>query len=116
MKKTVMDSWGDQSPEIRCVKAAEVGEGVIDEATFMTLEVDELFDAVNYATTTFGQAVLYRSLIQPEDSFSAVTDKQGAASEIQENSVLKEKITNTIEQVKEHEGRLLQLLYGRFSG
>ena len=116
MKKTVMHSWGDQSPEIRCVKAAEVDEGVIDEATFMTLEVDELFDAVNYATTTFGQAVLYRSLIQPEDSFSAVTDKQGAASEIQENSVLKEKITNTIEQVKEHEGRLLQLLYGRFSG
>ena len=53
MKKTVMHSWGDQSPEIRCVKAAEVDEGVIDEATFMTLEVDELFDAVNYATTTF---------------------------------------------------------------
>jgi len=116
MNKTVMESWGDQSPNIRCVKSSGVGEGVIDEGTFTTLEVDELFDTVNYATTTFGKAVLYRSLIKPEDSFSFITDKQGAVNEIQENSVLKEKIVTTIEQVKENEFRLLQLLYGRFSG
>ena len=116
MKKTVMASWGDQPAKIRCVKSGDVGKGVIDASTFETLEIDELFDTVNYATTTFGQSVLYRSLIQPEESFSAVTDKQGAVTEIQKNDALKEKITNTVDQVKEHEGRLLQLFYGQFSG
>jgi hypothetical protein len=116
MKKTVMASWGDQPAKIRCVKAGDVGEGVIDASTFEILEIDNLFDTVNYATTTFGQAVLYRSLIQPEESFSAVTDKQGAVTEIQKNDALKEKITNTVDQVKEHEDRLLQLFYGQFFG
>ncbi|MFU8790464.1 MAG: DNA mismatch repair protein MutS, partial [Methylobacter sp.] len=63
MKPTLLQSWQDSHwPTIKSSKPLETGDGVIDQRTFNTIEVDQLFDAVNHASTIAGQAVLFRSL------------------------------------------------------
>lgn len=67
---------------VRSARAAKTGEGVLDERTFNTIEVDRLFDAVNCAGTVAGQATLYRSLAHPLSSIEAITAKQDALKEL----------------------------------
>ncbi|MGR9074107.1 MAG: MutS-related protein [Gammaproteobacteria bacterium] len=116
MTSTILQTWGKDWPEIRSCKPAETGEGVIDESTFRTIEVDELFDSVNHAKTIVGQSVLYRSLTWPSDSLEGIRDKQGAVSELKNNPGLKAKLSDVIEETAGKEIKLYQLLYGRFLG
>ena len=68
MKETILQSWQDAWPTVKSSKPLATGAGVIDESAFNTIEVDKVFDAVNHASTTIGQAVLFRSLTQPLDA------------------------------------------------
>jgi DNA mismatch repair protein MutS len=112
MNDTIMQSWGDAWPEVRATKPA----GVIDESTFKTIEVDELFDAVNHCTTTIGQAVLYRSLAQPLDALDAIQEKQQAITELQKNAELAGDIESIVKMAAVDEKGLYQLFYGKFLG
>ena len=77
---------------VRSDRAAKTGEGVLDESTFNTIEVDRLFDAVNCAGTIVGQATLYRSLAHPLDSVEAITAKQEALKELDAKADLRARI------------------------
>ncbi|MGZ8227812.1 MAG: MutS-related protein, partial [Methylococcaceae bacterium] len=61
MKETLLQNW-DTWPTVKSCKPLPSSDGVIDENAFNTIEVDKVFDSVNYAATTMGQAVLFRSL------------------------------------------------------
>ncbi len=116
MYETILNTKTNEPPEIRSADPLETGEGVIDEATFRTIEVDRLFDAVNHSETLIGQSILYRSLARPLDSAEAIRMKQEALRELQSNSELREKIEALLTRAATRENDFYNLLYGTFLG
>ena len=116
MKETILQGWQSAWPTVKSSKPLATGVGVIDESALNTIEVDKVFDAVNYASTTIGQAVLYRSLIQPLDDIDEIKAKQEALKELRNNSALKDKLEHIIESATRHEKSFYLLLFGEFLG
>ncbi|MGZ5027615.1 MAG: MutS-related protein, partial [Methylobacter sp.] len=116
MKQTLLQDWQDSNwPTIKSSKPLET-DGVIDQRTFNTIEVDELFDAVNHASTIAGQAVLYRSLAQPLDDLDAIKAKQQAVEELRDNPELRERFEQIVLQAAANEKNFYLLLFGEFLG
>ena len=113
---TILKAWNGQWPEVRISQPAKTGAGVLDAGAFKSIEVDHVFNTINYAQTTIGQAVLYRSLAQPLDSLQAIVDKQEALKEIQENSELKATFQRLVANAKKDEKSFYQLLFAKFLG
>ena len=101
---------------VRSDRAAKTGEGVLDESTFNTIEVDRLFDAVNCAGTIVGQATLYRSLAHPLDSVEAITAKQEALKELDSKADLRARIEELVLHAAKYEEEFYRLLFGTFVG
>jgi hypothetical protein len=116
MQKTILQSWGDNFPIIRATAPLETGTGVIDAAAFKTIEVDELFDKLNHAHTTVGQAVLYRSLTQPLDNAAAINAKQDALKELEKNLELKQQLLWILQNAVSGEQAFYKLLFADFLG
>ena len=117
MQQNLLQSWNDEEwPVVRKSKPLPTGEGVLDQGAFNTIEVDELFDFVNYASTTAGQTVLYRSLAQPLDDLDAINAKQAAVREIRDNPAVRENVENIVANAAASENRLYLLLFGEFLG
>ena len=116
MMNTILKSWGNNWPFVRVAKPLPTGEGVIDEGAFKTIEVDELFDTVNYAKTTIGQAILYRSLTQPLSSKPEIDAKQGAIKELNERDDLKVHLGRLIDNAVGYEKHFYILLFADFLG
>lgn len=116
MKKTILQSWQNTWPTIKSSKPLETGAGVIDENAFKTIEVDELFDSVNHASTIAGQAVLFRSLTQPLDALDEIKAKQQAIEELRNNPALKEQLEQIVQHAVPNEKNFYLLLFGEFLG
>ena len=116
MQQNVLQSWNDEWPVVRSSKPLPTGEGVLDQGAFNTIEVDELFDYVNYAGTIAGQTVLYRSLTQPLDQLDAIAAKQEAVREIRDNPDVRANVENIVANAAAGENRLYVLLFGEFLG
>lgn len=101
---------------VRSAKAAATGEGVLDESTFNTIEVDRLFDAVNHASTIAGQATLYRSLAYPLSSVEAIAAKQDALKELDAKPDLRARIEALVQHAAQHEAEFYRLMFGHFVG
>ncbi|MGZ8135964.1 MAG: MutS-related protein [Methylococcaceae bacterium] len=113
MKETLLQNW-DTWPTVKSCKPLPNSEGVIDESAFNTIEVDKVFDSVNYAATTIGQAVLFRSLARPLDNGDAIRAKQEAVKELQDNPDLKETLENIVQNAASQENNFYLLLFGEF--
>ena len=116
MQQNVLESWNDQWPKVRSSQPLPLGNGVIDQSAFNTIEVDELFDTVNYAATIAGQSVLYRSLTAPLGTLAEITAKQQAVREIVDNPDVRANVENIIASAASNENRLYLLLFGEFLG
>jgi hypothetical protein len=116
MKNTILQQWGDNWPQIRALSPSETGAGVIDKAAFNTIEVDELFDTINYAKTTIGQAILYQSLTQPLDALEAINAKQQAVKELEDNPDLKRALERIVDNAATEEVHFYTLLFADFLG
>lgn len=117
MQETILQSWRHETwPVVRSSKPLQTGEGVIDDGAFNTIEVDELFDTVNHASTTVGQSVLFRSLTQPIDNLAEIKAKQEAVAELRNNSALKESLERIVENAASDEKNFYLLLFGEFLG
>lgn len=116
MLENVLQSWNNVWPQIRSIKPLPTGEGVLDQGGFNTIEVDKLFDTVNYAATVAGQSVLYRSLCQPLHSLPEIAAKQAAVREISDYPDVRLNLENIITQAAFEESRLHLLLFGEFVG
>jgi energy-coupling factor transporter ATP-binding protein EcfA2 len=116
MKENIFQSWGDNWPTVRSTKPLATGDGVIDQGGFNTIEVDELFDTVNFAETLVGQSVLYRSLNRPGNALEEINAKQTAIKEIQENPAIRSNLQNIVESATDKENALYLLLFGKFLG
>jgi DNA mismatch repair protein MutS len=116
MKETILQRWQNEWPVIKVTKPEAVDAGVIDESAFNTIEVDKVFDSVNYAVTTVGQAVLYRSLTHPSDSLIDLQAKQEAISELRKNPELKESLAEVLRNAASQEKNFYLLLFGQHLG
>src|SRR5574337_540510 len=105
MLKPLLTAIGKEL-SVRSDKAAKTGEGVLDESTFNTIEVERLFDAVNHADTVVGQATLYRSLAHPLSSIEAITAKQEALKELDSKADLRARIEALVRQAAQYEEEL----------
>ncbi|PWB79623.1 MAG: DNA mismatch repair protein MutS, partial [Candidatus Methylomirabilota bacterium] len=101
---------------VRAAKAAAIGEGVLDESTFNTIEIDRLFDAVNHASTIAGQATLYRSLAHPLSSIETISAKQEALKELDAKPDLRAHIEALVRNAATNEEEFYRLLFGAFVG
>lgn len=117
MQQTLLQAWQEHSwPEVKASKPLPTGEGVIDQGGFNTIEVDELFESVNHASTVVGQAVLFRSLTQPLTSSIEIEARQQALVELRNNQDLKDSIERIVANAAEQEKSLYLLLFGEFLG
>ncbi|ESS73152.1 DNA mismatch repair protein MutS domain-containing protein [Methyloglobulus morosus KoM1] len=117
MQETILHGWQDETwPTIKSSQSLPMGEGVIDQTAFNTIEIDKVFEATDYAATTVGQATLYRSLCQPLTDIKAIKAKQDAVSELRKNQKLKGQIEQLVENAAATEKNLHLLLFGEFIG
>jgi len=116
MKLNILQSWSNKWPSIKSTSPLPTDEGVIDQPAFNTIEVDQLFDVVNQASTIAGQSVLYRSLAQPSSSLDTIAAKQEAIKEIQANPAIRDNLENVVANAAEKESSLYLLLFGEFLG
>ncbi len=116
MIKNILQSWDGKWPQIKSYKPAPTGEAVLDQPSFETIEVDNLFETVNYARTIAGQTVLYRSLTQPLDTHADIVAKQEALKEIKDNPAVKENLERIVGHCADTEKNLYVLLFGEFLG
>jgi hypothetical protein len=117
MNETLLKSWqASEWPSVKVNRPLATSAGVIDDSAFNTLEVDKVFEAVNHATTTVGQAVLYRSLAQPLDNLHELQAKQAAVQELGDNPTLRESLTRIVEHAATQEADFYRLLFGQFVG
>lgn len=114
--KTILQGWQDAWPTIKSSKPLETGVGVLDESAFNTIEVDKLFEAVNHASTTIGQATLYRSLTQPLADLEVLKAKQEALTELRNNPELRAIIERILASAVTQEKSFYLLLFGEFLG
>ncbi len=123
MKETVnsfsshlLQSEAREPPEIRSAAPPQGGQGVIDASTFQAIEVDKLFDSINHAVTVAGQAMLYRSLVEPLAAAEPIRAKQRAVREIESNQALRKGLEELLGQAKALEKDFYHLLFGTFLG
>jgi len=116
MEQNILQSWNNKWPVVKSTTPLPTGEGVVDQAGFDTIEIDELFEVVNQASTVAGQSVLYRSLAKPSNSLDNIIAKQQAVEEIQSNSAVRDNIEQIVAQAAEKEQALYLLLFGEFLG
>lgn len=114
MKQTILKSWRGQWPFIRSSHPLPLGEGVIDQATFATIEMDKLFDTMNFADTIVGQSTLFRSLTQPLTEREAIRAKQEALREIQDEPGVRDNLEQIVQGCAAREKHLHRLLFGEF--
>ena len=116
MKETILHGWQDAWPIVKSSEPLATGVGVIDKSAFNTIEVDEVFDAINHASTIIGQAVLFRSLTQPLNVLDEIKVKQEAVEELRSHSALKETLEHIVQTAANHETNFYLLLFGEFLG
>ncbi len=117
MKETLFQRWTEAIwPNIKATTPLATGEGVIDQSAFNTMEVDSVFEAVNGASTTIGQAVLYRSLTQPSADINTLKAKQQALEELSTNEALRGAFEAIVAMAAEQERNFYLLTFGEFLG
>lgn len=116
MTQTILQTWTGTWPVVKSVSPLSIEAGVIDQGAFEAIEVDKLFNAVNYAETLIGQAVLYRSLTQPLNDLEAIQAKQTAIKELQTDSALKATLQSIVTEAALKEKHFNLLLFGEFLG
>lgn len=112
----ILQNWTGIWPVVKSTQPQGLEEGVLDQGAFNAIEVDKVFDSVNHATTTIGQAVLYRSLAQPSAELESIQAKQDALRELQQHPELRENLERIVRNAAEDEKSFYLLLFGEFLG
>ena len=115
MKNYLLTLWKNLSwIDSKITQPLPIGEGVIDAGGFDALEINHLFNAINHADTAIGQAVLFRSLVQPLNKLSDIEAKQRAVEELQNNPELKNALQELVQTAAGQENHFYRLLFGEF--
>lgn len=88
---------------------------VIDPETYRLIEIEKLYEAINFTKTRIGAFALKRSLIQPLTSAEVISAKQDSLRELQENPQLKETLLKYVDMASQQEDRLYDYFQGRYA-
>lgn len=119
MKKTILQAWSDLAwPSIKLpfTQQNSTESGVLDASAFNIIEVDKVFDAVNHAATTIGQATVFRSLSDPSADLANLQLKQQAVAELRNQAELRTAVNALLDQAAAGENHWYVLLFGKFVG
>jgi len=105
-----------QPASIQEIRLSDVDHGVIDPKTYDAIEVDALFDAIDYTKTQIGHLTLFRSLARPITDTQVLQKKQASLRELESNPELYRDLQQYVERLAAREKFLYHLLYGEFSG
>ena len=72
---------------------------MMDSQTYQALEIENLFNAMDYAQTWAGKACLFRSLVQPLESLELIRAKQDSLRELERDSKLRGQLQSYIESL-----------------
>lgn len=81
-----------------------------DPQTCELIQLDDLYNAINYTETKTGSWVLERSLLQPLTDVEIITKKQKSLEELRSDSSLRNKICEVIDVTARDEENLYDLL------
>ncbi len=84
---------------------------IMDSKTYEALEIEKLFTTVNYTQTHAGEAVLFRSIIQPLQSREFIRAKQESLLEISKNDILRSQLDSYIKSLASHEQDVYAILF-----
>lgn len=87
---------------------------VMDSESYRLLEIDKLFDAVNFTQTRIGALALRRSLMQPLASTEVIRAKQESLRELHENGRLKQDLIEYVRSVAQSEKHLYDYFGGNY--
>ena len=96
--------------------SAVIGESFLDSASFTTIEVESLFQTLNKTQLKLGEVALYRSLTNPLMDSASVVSRQDGLRELSENKILRDEFSTLIDDIKNHEEGLFDLMWRRFVG
>jgi len=76
---------------------------IVDESTLSAIDVQDLFDAVNYTHTRTGAATLFRSLVKPLDSLELILEKQNSLKELEKDGKKREALNGYLNLLAKRE-------------
>ncbi len=109
-------SDSEQPASLQDFRPTDTDCGVLDPQTLNAIEVDALFDAINYTQTHIGKLNLYRTLVRPMSDAQILQQKQAAVRELESNPDMHQVLQQFIENRALGEASLYHLLYGEFKG
>lgn len=90
--------------------------GVLDQESYVSLEMPRLFETLNVTKTRIGSAVLLRTLSNPSTQIDAIKAKQETLRGLRSNPELRSQLQRYIDGLARQETSLYQLLFGTFLG
>lgn len=87
---------------------------VMDDATYQLLQINDLFETIDFTRTRTGSLVLRRSLHQPLTNAFLITEKQKSVDELRSDKGLRRTVTRFVEQTAKDEESLYNYYKGRY--
>ena len=84
---------------------------IIDEATLFTIDILDLFNAINYTQTRTGAATLFRSLLQPLESLELIIEKQNSIKELEKDRKIREGLNAYLNSLAKREPYIHRYLF-----
>lgn len=109
-------SSNNQPARIQEIRLSDVDHGVLDPKTYDAIEVDALFETMDYTKTQTGRLTLFRSLARPIAEAQVLQKKQASLRELESDPELYRDLQQYVERLAIKEKFLYHLLYGEFSG
>lgn len=87
---------------------------VMDQETFNSIQIEDLYKAVNFTKTRIGALALRRSLTQPNLPLEVIHARQGALRELRENGRLRQDLANYVTSARQKEDQLYDYFQGEY--
>lgn len=117
LKQVINQSYEPILPSVHPYKGvrSNLPTAVMDDQTYELIQIDDLYEAVNFTRTFTGAAVLDRSLQQPLTNAALITEKQHSLEELRSDYQLRDKIRDFVDRVAKDEKALYSLYNDDYS-
>lgn len=95
--------------------ATETTLEVMDSESYMSIQIEDLYNAVNFTKTRIGALALRRSLTQPNLPIEVIHARQEALKELREDGSLRQDLTDYVISARQKEDQLYDYLQGNYS-
>lgn len=87
---------------------------VMDSETYNSIQIEDLYNAINFTQTRIGAMALRRSLTQPKLPIEIVHARQEALKELRENGSLRQDLADYVTSARQKEDQLYDYFQGNY--